>query len=76
MLPETKSVAQSPELLKDPKIHAFLDILPQGRFEPLHANWTKISDVVREAVQEALLQRKPPKQALDDAARRIDQITR
>jgi multiple sugar transport system substrate-binding protein len=75
MLPETKSVAQSPELLKDPRIHAFLDILPQGRFEPLHKDWTKISDIVREAVQEALLQRKTPKQALDDAARRIDGIT-
>jgi multiple sugar transport system substrate-binding protein len=75
MLPEMKSVAQSPELLQDVKVKAFLEILPNGRFEPLHKDWQKISDVVREAVQEALLQRKPPKQALDDAARRIDQIT-
>jgi multiple sugar transport system substrate-binding protein len=75
MLPESKSVAQSPELLRNEKIRAFLEILPQGRFEPLHNDWQKISDVVREAVQEALLQRKTPRQALDDAARRINRIT-
>ena len=51
-----------------------MDLLPTGRFVPLHPRWTAIADEITVGVQEALLQRKDPKTALDDAAKRVENL--
>ncbi len=74
MLPELKEVAESDYIKSSPQWSLLMSLLPDGRFVPLHPRWTKISDEIRLAMEEAQLQTKSPKQALDDAAERVNAV--
>jgi len=74
MLPELKAVAESDFIKKSPQWSKFMELLPTGKLVPLHPKWTGVEDVVRTGIQEALMGKKSPKQALDEAAQRVDKV--
>jgi multiple sugar transport system substrate-binding protein len=70
VLPVTKSVSKSLE--SDPDLGPFIGMLPNGRFYPLHPDWQPMYMEVIKAWQLAILGEKEPKEALDDAVRKIN----
>ncbi len=74
MLPELKAVAESEYITGSKQWSLLMSLLPDGRFVPLHPRWTTIAEEIKVALQEAQLQRKPVRQALDDAAERVNAI--
>jgi multiple sugar transport system substrate-binding protein len=70
VLPVTKSVSKALE--NDPDLGPFISMLPQGRFYPLHPEWQPMYMEVIKAWQLAILGEKEPKEALDDAVRKIN----
>ena len=51
----------------------FVDVIPYGRTIPL-IQWEEIGIAIREAMYQALSARQAPREALDAAAARIDEI--
>ena len=74
MLPELKAVAESEFITSSPQWTKFMELLPTGKFVPLHPRWTAIADEIVTGVQQALMGRKSPQAALDDAAQRVDRV--
>jgi multiple sugar transport system substrate-binding protein len=72
MLPVEKSVAANP-YFQTAFYRPFIQQLPTAKPWPLTADWSKVEDVMWDAVTATLLNTKAPKQALDDACREIDQ---
>lgn len=72
MLPTEKSVAQNP-FFQTAFYKPFIQQLPTAKPWPLMAEWSKVEDVMWDAVTAALLGTKAPQQALTDACREIDQ---
>lgn len=61
-------------LRDNPEHTAGLNSLAAARTEPSYAEWNEIRGIVQTAVEEALLGKKTPKQALDDAAARANRL--
>jgi multiple sugar transport system substrate-binding protein len=74
MLPELKSVAESDFIKNSPQWSKFMELLPTGKFVPLHPRWTSVEDELRTAIQQAFLGQKSPKEALDGAAERVNAV--
>lgn len=74
MLPELKVVAESDFIKKSPQWSKFMELLPSGKFVPLHPRWTAVEDELRTSIQQAFLGQKSPKEALDAAADRINAV--
>lgn len=72
--PITKTAAEMPQFKND-----LYDVLNQAAAVakpwPLIEGWAEISDVIEDMTSEVLLERKTPKEAADDAAKKIDAIT-
>ena len=73
LLPEKTAVAANDYFQNDPCWKVFIDVIPHGHTIPL-IQWEEIGVAIREAMYQALSARKPPKQALDDLAKEIDEI--
>jgi multiple sugar transport system substrate-binding protein len=73
-LPVLKSVAAMPQFADDPVLKVFTSLLPNARFAPLIPNWEQIADTTINALQAIYLNQAPPKQALDQAAQKVDGI--
>ena len=73
LIPEKKTVAQSAHFQDDPHWKVFVDVIPYGRTIPL-IQWEEIGIAIREAMYQALSARQTPREALDAAAARIDEI--
>ena len=71
MLPTEKSVARDAYFQTD-FYRPFIQQLPTAKPWPLTADWSKVEDVMWDAVTAALLNTKSAKAALDDACREID----
>lgn len=71
MLPVRKSVAKD-AYFQRPTVKPFIEQLPNAKPWPLVPEWSKVEDIMWNAVTAALLQTRTPKQALDDACRQID----
>ncbi len=74
VLPSLQAVAERPELQEDPIIAVFLQLLPDARFEPLHTESEAIAQTVIQAVMEVHEGRAVPQEALDEAARQINDL--
>jgi len=72
MLPVVKSVAQD-AFFQTPFYKPFIEQLPTAKPWPLTADWSKVEDIMWDAVTAALLKAKSPQQALNDACAAIDQ---
>jgi multiple sugar transport system substrate-binding protein len=72
MLP-TEKVTASNQFFQTPFFKPFIQQLPTAKPWPLMAEWSKVEDIMWDAVTAALLQTKTPQQALTDACRQIDQ---
>ncbi len=73
-LPVLKSVAGMPQFADDPVLKVFTSLLPNARFAPLIPNWEQIADSTINALQAIYLNQAQPKQALDQAAQKVDGI--
>jgi len=58
----------------DPYLGVFMEQLKTARPRLVHPAWARVEEVLTYAGQEILLGMKTPQQALDDAAKQIDQI--
>lgn len=74
MLPELKEVAQSDFITSSKQWSLLMSLLPSGRFVPLHPRWVSIAEEIKAGLQQAQLQTKSPKEALDAAAERVNRI--
>lgn len=74
MLPELKEVAESEFITGSEQWSLLMSLLPSGRFVPLHPRWVSVADEIKNGLQEAQLQSKTPRQALDAAAERVNRI--
>lgn len=72
MLPTETSVSQN-SFFQTAFYKPFIQQLPTAKPWPLMAEWSKVEDVMWNAVTAALLRAKAPQQALTDACREIDQ---
>jgi multiple sugar transport system substrate-binding protein len=61
-------------LRDNPEHRAGLDSLATARTAPNLAEWQEIRDIIQDAVEEAILGKKTPKQALDDAAAKANRL--
>lgn len=61
-------------LRNNPEHRAGLDSLAFAQTEPNIAEWNEIRDIIRDAVEAALLGKATPKQALDDAAAKANRL--
>lgn len=74
-LPAANSVRNDPKLLASyPALKPFLDELPYAHYETVAPGITNAVATITTAVNEAVLGKKTPKQALDDAAAKADQL--
>ena len=74
-LPAQNSVREDPKLLTDyPKLKPFLDELPYAHYETVAPGITSATATITTALNEAILGKKTPKAALDDAAAKADQL--
>lgn len=73
MLPEKKSVGENDYFQKDPHWKVFINIIPSSRSIPL-MDWADVGAAIRQAMYDALTGRKSCQQALDNAAKTIDEI--
>ncbi len=73
ILPGKRTVAAAGHFQKDPSWKVFVDVIPYGHSAPL-IPWENIGTAIREAMYQALTGRMTPKEALDDAAIKIDAI--
>lgn len=73
MLPVEKSVAQNP-FFQTPDMKPFVDGLSYAKFYPMTPNFPSIEQIETVAVQQAMSGQMTPKQALDQAAQKIDAL--
>ncbi|HEY3365775.1 MAG TPA: sugar ABC transporter substrate-binding protein [Symbiobacteriaceae bacterium] len=73
MLPEKKGVATS-AAFSTPDLKPFVDALNNAKFVPHHPKFENIQQIITVAVQKALTGESTPKQALDEAAQKIDAL--
>lgn len=71
MLPEKKSVAAS-AAFSTPEQKPFIDALNDAKFVPHHPKFENIQQLITVAVQKALTGEATPKEALDEAAQKIN----
>jgi multiple sugar transport system substrate-binding protein len=73
-MPLLKEVAEISPYWKDPIGQVFIEQMKYARPRGPHPKWPQISEAIYTALQEALLGVKTSKQALEDAARKIEKI--
>ncbi len=74
-LPATNTVRDDPALVKEfPNYAPFLKELEYAHFETAAPGISAVSATIETAVNEGVLGKKPPKQALDDAAAKADKL--
>lgn len=74
-LPAQNTVRNDPSLLTAyPKLKPFLDELPSAHYETSAPGITAVEALIITAVNEAVLGKKSPKDALDDAATQADKL--
>ena len=61
-------------LRNNPEHKAGLDSLEFARTEPSMAEWQEIRDIISDAVEQALLGKASPQQALDAAAQKANRL--
>lgn len=74
MLPVLTAQAGDPAFT-DPKIVAFMEMIPVSRFDPLHPNYAQMQELVKVAMQSAI-GGDDPKAALDKAAAEFDKLVK
>jgi len=74
MLPELKSVGESDFITKSEEWSSFMELLSTGKFVPLHPRWTAIAEQIVTGVQQALMGKQTPAEALNAAAERVDKL--
>ncbi len=75
MLPVLNAQASEPAFQEE-KIKAFLAMVPQSRFDPLHPNYNQMQELVKAAMQAAITGQADPKAALDKAAAEFDKLVK
>ncbi|MCX7521142.1 ABC transporter substrate-binding protein [Microbacterium sp. STN6] len=74
-LPAANSVRNDPALVqKYPNLKPFLEELPYAHYETVAPGITNVEATITTAVNEAVLGKKTPKQALDDAVKQANQL--
>lgn len=73
LLPVLQSQAGD-DAFADDNAQAWMEMLGNARFDPLHPNYSQMQELVKVAMQEALGGTKTAQQALDDAATAFDAL--
>jgi multiple sugar transport system substrate-binding protein len=72
-LPVLQSETALPRFADDPVLKSFTAMLPNARFDPLNPNYSKMQELVKTAMQQALTGR-DAKAALDEAAQTFNKL--
>lgn len=71
-MPLRLSAYKDPVFSSDPIFKSFIDVMPNARPRPKTANYELLSQSWREAVQAAVSGKKSPKDALDEAQKKVE----
>lgn len=72
--PYRKSGLNDPNFTTDPNFKVLIDEAQNAKSYPTLPEWPQIDDAIANAVQEALAGKKSPKEALDHAAKKVNDI--
>ena len=72
MIPVVQASSKDPVFTSNKNLKVFLDLLPQARFAPLDARWTRIMEEGGKALQSVYLNQASPKDALDKAVQNVN----
>jgi multiple sugar transport system substrate-binding protein len=72
LIPVTTSSGAAPEFQNNAAMKEFIDAIPLAKSYPLKKGWETVNVEVRNAVQAALLGKKTPQAALDEAQAAIE----
>ncbi len=73
-LPVEKAVAADPFFKNNPRLNAFVKLLPTARFAPVIPQWSQISNLTINMLQSVYLGKEIPAQALKATAQKIDKL--
>lgn len=73
-IPYRKSGLSDPTFTSDPNFKVLLDETKHAHTYPTLPEWPQVDNLIANAVQAALAGKKQPKEALDDAAKKVDEI--
>jgi multiple sugar transport system substrate-binding protein len=73
-IPYRKSGLEDPNFTTDPNFKVLINEAKNGHAYPTLPEWPQIDNLIANAVQQALAGKKQPKEALDDAAKKVDEI--
>lgn len=74
--PSSRIAAADSLLFGQPHFDTFVKQLASSRTSPAHPQWVYIEETLEKAIEAALYEAKTPAQALDDAAREIEELLR
>lgn len=73
-IPYRKSSLEDKAFTRDPNYRLLMNEVQQARTYPTLPEWPQIDNAIANAVQEALAGKKQPKEALEHAAKQVDEI--
>jgi len=74
--PASVTAQADPFFLSDANYKTFIEQLQLAQSSPPHPHWVEIEQAIEEAVEQAMYKKKSAKQALDDAAAKINALLR
>ncbi|MCI0532375.1 MAG: extracellular solute-binding protein, partial [candidate division Zixibacteria bacterium] len=72
--PSHAMAALDPYYAGDPYLAVFQEQLNLAKSPPVHPQWVQIEEEIEKAVEQAMYQKKTPREALDQAKQNIDQL--
>lgn len=72
--PANRDAAADPYFQSDPNRKTFIEQMQFSVFPPFHPKWVYIEEAIEKAVEEAMYNKKSPRQALVDASATIDAL--
>jgi multiple sugar transport system substrate-binding protein len=76
VFPASRMVFDDPEFLEDGKIRVFVEQSLTSQTAPAHPGWIDMEDVINRSIEEVLYGRAEPKQSLQAAAEKIEDVVK
>ncbi|MCP4567505.1 MAG: extracellular solute-binding protein [FCB group bacterium] len=72
--PASKKAAADATFMAQPHFETFVEQMKTAKMPPVHPRWVYIEDRLEKAIEAALYETMSPRQALDDAAAKIEEL--
>jgi len=76
VFPASKKALDDPAFTEDPKVRVFVEQSLTSQTAPAHPGWIDMEDVINRSIEEVLYGRAAPKQSLQAAAVKIEEVVK